>query len=334
MKKKIIYSSAFLTAILSATTVLAGGPEIIPVQPDYFTGFFVGGTGSVHEATFDADQSTNIDPYTFTSGVVGIGVASTRFRLSSGPVSVGNSVDGGSWDGYGGVQGGLGITVAHQYYLGVAGFGEWGNQNHSSSNFSNVPVTVATTSVSGLIAGSIVENTTLSSTTKVQMNNDYGIFFKPGLLLTPTVMVYGKLGAVWANEKISNTASYDASLMATAAGIFDIPLGSVMTDGTISGSSSTQRTKTAFLLGGGVESFVFPAWFGNHVTVSADYSWANFGHVTTTTPIDGVVNVSTNPVSSTTPSSFVVTGQTSATAASTLSIFQGAVNVYFGNTIL
>ncbi len=127
--------------------------------------------------------------------------------------------------------------------------------------------------------------------TTVELSNDYGVYFKPGYLLSPTILVYGKFGAIWANEKITNTAQYNQNL--TNVFIQQDPfadLGSITEQGAASGSSSNNKTKLAFLLGGGVESFIFPQWFNNHVTLSADYTWANFGHVTTTTTISGLAS--------------------------------------------
>lgn len=343
MQKKVIILSA-ITAMLAVSTVFAGGTEIIPIIPNYFTGFFIGGTGSLHEAGFDANVSTTINPFT-VSAVIPNNVAPIPVTASSGVVYTSNNPKGTSWDGFGGVQGGLGITVWNQLYLGVVGFGEWGKQTSSSSTNVNVPLNTlvaAGEARSDDFVGS--SNTTVSTTTKVELSNDYGVYFKPGYLLTPTIMVYGKLGVIWATEKVTNSVQYNLNQTSSA----EVPnppntpiiVASVTEQGTATGSSdSGNQTKTAFLLGGGVESFIFPQWFNHHVTLSADYSWANFGHVTTTTNVTGSatgVFIQTNSVTPTPPTtnSTPISGKTSATAAAMLNVLQGAVNFYFGNTLL
>ncbi len=99
--------------MLSVTGVLAGGPENIPVMPDYFTGFFIGGAGSLHVATFDVDASTTVDPLTLSGTFPDL----IQVSASSGTVYTSSEPGGGSGDGFGGVQGGLEITIAHQFYL-------------------------------------------------------------------------------------------------------------------------------------------------------------------------------------------------------------------------
>ncbi len=335
MKKKIIYSSAFLTAILSATTVLAGGPEIIPVQPDYFTGFFVGGTGGVHETIFNINASTNIDAFDSTvfDDVAGTGAFTT------GPSYTSLNGANGVWGGFGGVQGGLGVTVQHVYYLGVLGFGEWGKQSNSATTTNSAPGSFEYKEDKDNVDNaynSLSNNTTLTQKTTVSYQDDYGVIFKPGLLLTPTIMVFGEVGAMWANLKVQNTATYNVNGFAN-----DVDAGGITDQNTITGSatgssSSGSQTKTGLVVGGGFETFILPGYFGNRVTAGVDYRYANFGHVTTTTNVAGFETTQYQDSDSDTKHTFnsQITGTTSATASASLSTLNGFVNVYFGNSLL
>ena len=40
-----------------------------------------------------------------------------------------NNISSSSYDGYGGVQGGVGKVFNHRWYMGILGFGEWNKQN-------------------------------------------------------------------------------------------------------------------------------------------------------------------------------------------------------------
>ena len=321
--KKGIYSSA-LTAILSvcATTVFAGGPEIIEITPDYFTGFFVGGTGSLHVSTFNVNSSTSINASTVRI-IIGE-LPAIPVVTTSGPSFTTNSNNGASYDGYGGIQGGLGITLLHQYYLGVLGFGEWGKTTAVNNSVSNKNVGFAITGTTNIDTGQATTTQTVTS----KLDNDYGVVFKPGYLITPNTMVYGEIGAVWANLEVTNNVSNSIN------GVYIDVADKNIISGFASGSSSNEQTKTALLLGLGFETFVFPEWFSHHVTVGAEYKFANFGHVTTTTTLSGTLtNRYTDTGTAGIPTqtfSAPVTGTISANASAKINTFAGFINVYFG----
>ncbi len=331
MKKKIIYSSA-LTAILSVTTVLAGGPEIIPVIPDYFTGFFVGPVGGVTQTLFDVNASTSMDPVTLS--VFNDADPTPMFgHLTVDPSYSSITTNGGTFDGFVGVEGGLGITVAHQYYLGVNGFGEWGKSTSQQNGFATLgsdwmfPANTSNEFTTPGLQGSVQQTVT------TEFSNKYGVFFKPGWLVTPTTMVFGEIGGMWANVKVTNSVNYSFD-----GSVSDVDPGGVagdindVTGSALGTSDSGNKTKTALLLGVGFETFVFPQWFGTHLTLGADYRYANFGSVETDTNVTGTATRKFRDSNATlADETVVVNGTSSAQASVKVSEFNGFAHFYFGN---
>lgn len=331
MKKKIIILSSALTAILSAGTVFAGGPDIIPIIPDYFTGLFVGPIGGVTQTLWKVNASTSIDQ----SSIVTANADGTPGVAAFGPGYYATSNGAGTFDGFVGLDGGLGITIAHQYYVGVAGFGEWGKSTSTTFIQSNQNGGFAVADVPAATTASITnQQTAFQQTITTMFKDKYGVYFKPGYLVTPTTLVFGEVGGLWANLKVTDTADYSTRATVTTTDVIPDDVTVTVTNnlsGSGSGSSSSgYKTKTALLLGAGFETFVLPQWFGTHVTVGADYKYANFGHVTTSTPVTGTLSNSTNSAVFS-PASTGIAGSTSATAAVKISEFNGFAHVYFGN---
>ena len=275
MKKKLIYSSV-LTALLSASSVaLAGGPEIIPA-PDYFSGFYIGGMGGVNHMTYDGTSS--VDQAEALTGPFGL----IQF-IAEGPLDQ-VDISGGGWGGFGGIQGGFGREVGEQYYVGVEGWGDWGstsdtnNQNNAfaaSAFFPGFtipvipPIHVPPTRVDSL------NNANVSTTVKI--NNESGVAAKLGWVVAPRSMIYGKIGAAWANIKVSNSVNASntlnfADVTNPAAPVLFASFSTLFT-----GSSSNSDYKTGLLLGVGFEQFVYE----DVVSLNVEYDYTDFGSVGT-----------------------------------------------------
>lgn len=326
MKRTLIVASA-LVSCLAASATFAGGPEIIQ-EPDYFSGFFVGGTGAFHMAGFDGSSSAvasqdivSTTPFPFP---IFPPQTITQVYFPAGTLTS-NSIDGNSYDGYYGVQGGVGKVFNHRWYAGFVGFGEWGTQNNtdvSSQNFTTF------TSSSAFLNINIPTTGSYNSTTTVKISNDYGVAFKPGFLVAPRTMVYGKIGAIWSQIKITNTFS----------GTSETKLNSTFLPGTptiydavgqLGGSSSTEDSKIALLLGIGFEQFIYR----DFVTINVEYNYANYGSVSTSTPLTGTAIVSTGggalPPSQNSAALSGATAQASASAK--VSTLLAGLNFYFGS---
>ena len=161
-----------------------------------------------------------------------------------------------------------------------------------------------------------------NSTTTVKLFNDYGVAVKPGFLVAPKSMVYGKVGAIWADLRISNqvTGEDSATTQNPVTGANELSYS-----GTFSGASSNTETKLALLLGIGFEQFIFQ----DFVTFNVEYNYVNYGSVTTSTAIFGNGTVSSDSaISSATLTSPVISQATSNARISTL-LF--GLNVYFGS---
>lgn len=172
MKKKLIRLTA-AAALLSASAVYAGGPDMVIAMPSPFNGFYLGGSVSMHQTGFDID-----------------GDAAFFSTLGLFPFSIDlASQDGGdsSTDAYYDVHGGWGHVYMNRWYFGVEGFADFGNADGSINNT--------------LLPGSPIFTANL--TNSAHIGTDYGVTARLGMLLSPTTLAYAKLGAVWASIKSS-----------------------------------------------------------------------------------------------------------------------------------
>jgi|GEM_PF-1381215 len=287
MKKKLITSVA-LSTLLSASAIFAGGPEII-IQPDYFSGFYVGGTGAFHHVSLDSTSNVLV-PSDITLGPI-LPLFASQVIIPAGTFSSDNG-SGSAFTGYGGVQGGFGKVFSHQWYAGIQGFGEWGSASNTATTQSATPAVVSTIGLPlGILNITTVTTQSSSNSTTVKIGNDYGVAAKLGYLITPTTMFYGKIGAVWADITTSNNTVQGASRDRTI--ILNTPIVPVNlltlnahTDATLTGSSSNEDTKTAILLGIGAEQFVY----GDMISINVEYDYANYGSVNTSTNMTAAGN--------------------------------------------
>lgn len=311
MKKKIIYSSVLVTLMSASSIALAGGPEIVP-EPDYFNGFYVGGIGGVHHNLFNGSSQVNLtDPISLNFLDVGL------FVLAEPETLVNNDIGGGQFDGYGGVQGGYGTVFNHEFYVGLQGFGEWGTSSETASNtisgaLNNIPI-IFPDEVSNAVGS-------LNSSTTMKISNDYGISGKLGWVVAPRSMIYGKVGASWANIKVSNTTTGNISIQN--------PLSATTLN--LSASSSNEQTQIGLLLGIGFEQFIYH----DIISANVEFDHTNYGHVNTTTPnLAGnfIVGSNNNPLSPFVPGTYTATsnfnGQSSVRVIT--SALMAGLNFYF-----
>ena len=314
MKKELIYSSALAMLLSASSVALAGGPELI-MPEDYFSGFFVGGTGAVHHVDFEGNSQTNLaDNFERANTPISPIIP---FILTPGGNLLSNTADGESVDGYGGVQGGFGWTFNHAWYLGVMGAGEWGNETSTSD-------TGPSTLVDFDFFNVLKDKATVSQSTTVRLSNNYNVAGKFGYVLpTGLTLFYGKVGASWADLRVSTTTTATNNF---SLGIFS-QCGITCINTTASGSTSTEENKTGLLLGLGVEQFVLPGV----VSVNLEYNYVNYGTVSTG-PVDLTATTSGNifrrPFGPTTPRTIPVTTQASASAK--VDTFLAGINFYFG----
>jgi hypothetical protein len=225
MNGKLLYTVA-LAGLFTISAAMGGGPEVVVVEPDYFSGFFVGGTGAFHMAGFNGNSSTATStPVIVEQTIIGqFATATIDQVLFPAGTLTSNGFAGNSYDGYYGAQAGIGKVFNHRWYAGIVGFGEWGNQNsgsNSNPNFTtNSNVTIQVLNLPPVIVNVPVSTSYYSNTT-VKLSNNYGVAFKPGFLVAPRSMVYGKIGATWANLKVYNTFNgySDAQLEVSRAGM-------------------------------------------------------------------------------------------------------------------
>ena len=306
MKKKIIYSSA-LAALLSASSILAGGPEFVPVE-DYFSGFYVGLIGGLHHADFEGSSVLTLN------NPVTIPALATTF--APGTISS-NDMNGRSLDGYVGGQAGFGWTFNHVWYLGIQGWGEGGSQN-STAEVTNTVINFNALNI-------ITDQATATQTVTAKLDSDYGVAAKFGYVVAPRTLVYGKVGASWADLKVTNISQAVNNFDINVIGV---PILNVST--TAAAISSAEDTKVGLLLGLGVEQFIYQ----DILSLNLEYNYVSYATVntgpaqlvanTTATVIGGVPT----PV---TPAGGVDTPLfTSGSTKVRVNSFMAGLNVYFG----
>jgi opacity protein-like surface antigen len=324
MKKKIICSSV-LTAILSASSLaLAGGIEVIP-EPDYFSGFYVGGIGGVHHNTFSGSSQV-VATSDFDIGTPTIDIPNLTTTLIEAGVISDSDISGGDFDGYGGVQGGFGKVFYHHFYAGVQGWGEWGNTSVTETQTMPVLLAQNIPILNGETALFVEPSAAASTSTTMKISSDYGVVAKLGWIVAPRSMFYGKIGASWANIKVST--SLDVDTFSTVENVADTNVF-VNTSSLDTGTSSNSSTKIGLLLGIGFEQFVYQ----DVVSVNVEYSYVNYGHVSTTTDeLTGSASLFAAPSGTLLASPIVADTdivQTASTSVQVSSLMAG-LNFYFG----
>lgn len=325
MQRKLLCAAA-LASCFTVVSALAGGPEIM-VEPDYFSGFFVGATGAFHMSGFDGTSSVFAPQDVVASAVLPLTPPLPPLPVSAIVFPAGtlmnNNISGNSYDGYYGVQGGVGKVFDHRWYTGFVGFGEWGSQSFTANN--SAPFSNQLT-INNQAFPNQTSNGQYTSSTTVKISNDYGVAFKPGFLVAPKSMVYGKVGAVWADLKVSNSVT-GTSTTAELNPVTGVTI--VSASGTFSGASSNDDNKIGLLLGVGFEQFIYR----DLITFNLEYDYTNYGNVTTSTNITGQGTVSANPGGVNPQNATValtpVTAQ--ATANARVSTLMGGLNFYFGS---
>ena len=315
MKKSLLWVLA--TGGFTSVSALAGGPEMMPIaSPDYFSGFFVGGTGAFHMTAFNGNSSivATQDVIVSLPPPPPPTIAATVFTAGT---LANNDISSSAYSGYYGVQGGVGKAYNHRWYTGVVGFGEWDSQSVTNTNSSQFPVNQVVIDGNAISTGG---GGSYNSSTTVKINNDYGVAFKPGFLVAPTSMVYGKVGAVWANLQVSN------SVAGSAASTYQVGVKPpVVISSSFSGSSSNQDTKAALLLGVGFEQFIYK----NFITINVEYDYANYGHVSTSTNL--AAQATSTASGKSTPLDISSTPTIQANADARVSTLLGGLNFYFGS---
>ncbi len=335
MVKKIIYGGA-VAALITSSAVFAGGPEILP-PPVYFQGFYVGGTVGGHAAKVDqtANFSSTTDPYTIN--VPGFGdtpvlISNTSFANAD--------LNAGDINAYGGVQGGVNWVWDSRWLIGIVGFWEGSHGLYANSSETQGNTFVSTTGPATPAETTVANTSNLTLNTQTKIGNDWGVAGKIGMLLSPTTLVYAKLGAIWADITTS------ASVNGTIAGRTDVVSGeapdtitsTLNTVTNVNGSTNnSEDDEVAFLVGAGLEQYVY----SNVVTFFIEYNYAQFDNVSSgpvgvtsttsaTTSVDGGATTAINSVDP-------VTNATSISANTNKVRFNNVLagfNFYFGQNWL
>jgi opacity protein-like surface antigen len=91
-------------------------------------------------------------------------------------------------------------------------------------------------------------------------NTQYGVDFRPGWFCTPLTLLYMRAGVARSHLQLKSD-NFTPFLVGTNSGFLSLPL-------------STQLTKAAFRLGGGLEQFL-----NSHLAFRADYIFTDYGRI-------------------------------------------------------
>lgn len=271
MVKKIIYGGA-VAALLTSSAVFAGGPEILP-PPVYFQGFYIGGTVGGHAAKVDQTASFSSDTAPYTIPVTAFGGAPVDIILSNTNFASA-TVNSGDINAYGGVQGGANWVWDGRWLLGVVGFWEGSHGLYANTSATQVNTFTATDAGS---ATSVTNTSDITLSTLTKIGSDWGVAGKVGMLLSPTTLVYAKLGAIWADIKTSAGVSgnINGTTNITTGEGEDTINSTVNSITNVSGGTSNSDNEVAFLVGGGLEQYVY----SNVITFFIEYNYAQFDSI-------------------------------------------------------
>lgn len=92
------------------------------------------------------------------------------------------------------IFGGYGLFFRENYYLGIEAFG-------SISNMDGDRDSLSTSSVNGIVD----PPSTVRTRAKIELDHSYGVVAMPGVKLTPTIMLYGRVGWIRSQFKMSES---------------------------------------------------------------------------------------------------------------------------------
>lgn len=163
----------------------------------------------------------------------------------------------------GALYAGYGLDI-HYLYLGAEAFVNFASYKlHNAGNFSTEQMLAI-----NIQAYSVANNWQVS--TKLSQSQ-YGLDFRPGVLIKPDMMLFGRVGfaraAMTATSNLAGNVDYFASRSES--------------NNLIALNSSTSINKTALRLGGGFEYHFSPKY-----SVRMDYIHVDYGKISTTGLID------------------------------------------------
>jgi len=226
---KALIASAVLTAAAGLAYANGGTYAPEPVVAGPVHNCYVGVAVSRDFAHFKFDNSNDPAEFTFTNGGV------TNAVLSSQTIDFGN--DG--WNGE--LYVGYGATFQDHYYLAAEIFG---NISSVKANFDGTLTNAAGTSSVGF-------------TSDVKLRYEYGIDLVPGVKVSDSTMLFGKIG--WIRGKFKSEAS----------GFVNIP-GVI---NVVSGTFETNHTSNGIQLGIGLETMIT-----NNCSAKIEYDWNRYSN--------------------------------------------------------
>lgn len=294
--RHFLYALSTLALAISTSTAFAIS----------FNGFYVGaaGGGSFARGTQDSEGSTTKDlSIASLDGSTVLPLASTRGSLDFDADVTKNSGIGELFAGYG--------RSWNMFYLSGEVFVSGSNYQMDNS--------IDTSFNQSIFLGLLSNKNSGEFDTSARMSSfQYGVTFRPGILLTPNSLLFFRIGTTIAKEKYSVNSSQNSIFAINPSGLDQAigggPMGDVPTTGDsgglISGDQSAaagstlaivnnvdvskNRTRASLQLGAGLEQYFATNW-----SVRMDYVYTYYGKVnvsganaaTQTLPVFGLLAV-------------------------------------------
>lgn len=236
MKKLTVYGLLPVVLVAAASTASAHYDASCAFN-GFYTGLGIGDSETVGSTRSNGSNSIGV-PGVFSN----TGSASARAGLRK------SSVAGNIFAGYG--------STWDCFYLGAEAYykGAKSKTRHTES-FSNTLNVPSITTVGGTFSG--------TSTTHAKLRNgEFGLDLRPGYLITPSTLFYGKVGVAFNRVSIRTTSTFSAS------GI-NFPSGA-----STSQSAHAKKNAGGLRLGAGLEKQFCSNW-----SIKADYTYTRFQRV-------------------------------------------------------
>lgn len=235
MKKQILFLSLGSIASLNA---LAAAPNAV------FEGLYGGVMGGLVHTKAQTSVNTNTLSDTPFAG--------SDTDLSSSPQNVNQTKN----SGIGALYLGYGKFINNsRFYMAGEVFGDFAKRNPASSTYNS------------LAGFTPAEYASLATNTQVKLNNgEFGVDFRPGYLVAPNTLLYGRIGAAFNKISLTTNNTY-------------VVAGSKEGEGSYSYTSTLPVTNTknalGLRLGLGAEHYL-----GNNFALTFDYIYTYYGKVT------------------------------------------------------
>jgi len=256
-------SALALTQIASAADLPRKAPAYTPPPPPpvySWTGFYVGGNVgySWGKASGDVNDPNLADFFSASGPGFGISIP-TSFSNSLKPKG---AIAGG--------QIGYNWQLNPTWVVGLEGDLQWSGEKASSSQSASSNGSETVCPVTPVVpCTTFTDSASVNTTVEAKINWFSTVRARAGVLITPTVLLYGTGGFAFGGVKVSGSGTANDEITCSGFCSIGFPFP-IISSGAFAFSQS--KTKTGWTLGGGVEGALAGNW-----TWKAEYLYLDLG---------------------------------------------------------